>query len=219
MNNEYGLSSENILRTLPEVLRNNKDMLAIATSVADVLTSRSEEIERLKIYTRIDSLSEELLDILAYDFKVDWWDANYTLAQKRQTLKDSWNVHRRLGTKAAVERAISAVYKGTKVKEWFETDYGGKPYHFKLLIDITYENMELVKHRRVLNRVSFYKNLRSWLDGVEYSVNAQGAALSCVGIAALGFSMVTTAYINTSAKVGGDMEHYASIGVAGFVMD
>lgn len=219
MNSEHGLTAENILSTLPDVLRNDEEMFAIAKSVADVLAARSEEIERIKIYTRIDTLPEELLDILAYDFKVDWWDTDYTLEEKRQTLKDSWSVHRKLGTKAAVERAISAIYKGTKVKEWFEADYRGKPYHFKLLIDATYENVDPAKHRRVLDRVSFYKNLRSWLDGVEYSANAQGTALSYVGIAAAGFAMQTTAYINTSAKVGGDMAHYASIGVAGFIME
>ena len=80
--------------------------------------------------------ADQLLDILANDFKVDWWDANYTLEEKRRTLKDSWNVHRRLGTKAAVVLAISAIYPDTQVSEWWE--YGGKPYHFKLLIDATY---------------------------------------------------------------------------------
>jgi len=71
---------------------------------------------------------------------VDWWDYNYTLEEKRKTLKDSWNVHRTLGTKGAVEKAISAIYPGTEVREWFE--YAGQPYHFKLLIDATYQNVD-----------------------------------------------------------------------------
>ena len=51
-------------------------MLALATSIADVLAARPEEIRKIQIYTLIDELPEELLDILAYDFKVDWWDAD-----------------------------------------------------------------------------------------------------------------------------------------------
>ena len=39
-----------------------------------------------------------------------------------------------LGTRAAVETAIRAIYPKTEVKEWFEYE-GGKPYHFKLFID------------------------------------------------------------------------------------
>lgn len=70
-----------------------------------------------------------------YDFKVDWWDGDYSLEEKRRTLKDSWRVHRMLGTKAAVETAISAIYPNSAVKEWFE--YGGRPYYFKLEINAT----------------------------------------------------------------------------------
>ena len=105
MNSAHALTAENLLRALPEVLRNDESMAALAASVAQVLARRPEEIQRLAIYPRIDEIPEELLDILAYDFKVDWWDADYTLEEKRRTLKDSWRVHRMLGTKAAVELA------------------------------------------------------------------------------------------------------------------
>jgi len=194
MNSEYGLTAENILRTLPDVLKNDEDMLAIAMSVADVLAARTEEIEHLRIYTRIKELPEDLLDILAYDFKVDWWDADYTLDQKRQTLEDSWSVHRKLGTKAAVERAISAIYKDTQVSEWFE--YEGVPFHFKLLIDATYEHADPVKHQRVLDRVSYYKNLRSRLDGVEYTANPQGNCTSYAAVAAAGVAIELTVEVH-----------------------
>ena len=136
MNKAHGITKENLLASLPAVLANDDNMAALASAVAEVLAARVGEIERVSIYSQIDRLPNELLDILANDFKVDWWDANYTLEEKRRTLKDSWNVHRRLGTKAAVVLAISAIYPDTQVSEWWE--YGGKPYHFKLLIDATY---------------------------------------------------------------------------------
>ena len=157
MSDFYPITPENLLRTLPEVFREDDNMLALATAIASALARRREEI---------DQLPEELLDILAYDFKVDWWDGNYSLQEKRNTLKSSWEVHRSLGTKAAVEKALSAIYANTLVKEWFE--YGGNPYHFKILIDVTYQNVDPVKHQIVLDRVKFYKNLRSVLDDVEY---------------------------------------------------
>ena len=187
MNSAHALTAENLLRALPEVLRNDESMAALAASVAQVLAQRPEEIRRLAIYPRIDEIPEELLDILAYDFKVDWWDADYTLEEKRRTLKDSWRVHRMLGTKAAVETAISAIYQNTQVSEWFE--YNGEPYHFKLLIDATYENVDPAKHRRVLDRVEYYKNLRSVLDEVEY-YDSGGSAIVYFGAAAVGCEIV-----------------------------
>ena len=171
----HGITVENLLLTLPDILRNDEKMLALATAIANVLAARPEEINSLLIYTKIDTLSEDLLDILAYDFKVDWWDSNYTIAEKRQTLKDSWYVHRHLGTKSAVETAISAIYPETKVKEWFE--YGGDPCHFKLLIDVTYQELDPAKHQQVLDRVDYYKNLRSVLDEVEYVTPGAAAQL------------------------------------------
>ncbi len=187
MSDIHGMTAENLLRTLPDVLKSDESMAALAVSVAQVLSERLSEIQRLTIYSRIDELPEELLDILAYDFKVDWWDGDYTLKEKRKTLKDSWRVHRMLGTKAAVETAISAIYQNTQVSEWFE--YNGEPYHFKLLIDATYENVDPAKHQRVLDRVEYYKNLRSVLDEVEY-YDSGGSAIVYFGAAAVGCEIV-----------------------------
>lgn len=167
MNN--GLTAENLLLALPEALRQDEQMQALAAGIAEVLAARPAEIDRLLIYPRIDELPEALLDRLAYDFKVDWWDVEYSLAAKRQTLKDNWQVHRRLGTKAAVEQVIAAIYPETQVLEWFE--YGGEPYHFKLEINLTFGWDTPDKRQRVLDRVEYYKNLRSHLDGVFYFSN------------------------------------------------
>lgn len=190
MNKAHGITKENLLASLPAVLANDDNMAALASAVAEVLAARVGEIERVSIYSQIDRLPNELLDILANDFKVDWWDANYTLEEKRRTLKDSWNVHRRLGTKAAVVLAISAIYPDTQVSEWWE--YGGKPYHFKLLIDATYEDVDPVRHQRVIDRVAFYKNLRSVLDEVEY-YDAGGLATEYFGAACIGCELVDSA--------------------------
>lgn len=162
----HGLTKQNLLASLPLVLQQDKSMMALADGIAEILSQRPDEIDHLRIYSAIDRLPEQILDILAYDFKVDWWDGNYSLEEKRRTLKGSWQVHKMLGTKAAVETAISAVYPETQVQEWFQ--YGGLPYHFRLLIDATYENVDPAKHNRVLERVKFYKNLRSVLDLIEY---------------------------------------------------
>lgn len=189
MDNPHGLTAENLLRALPDVLRNDNGMSALAEAIAGTLSRRPKEIEALMIYARIDALPEELLNILAFDFKVDWWDAEYTLEEKRKTLKDSWHVHRTLGTKYAVETAISAIYRDTVVQEWFE--YGGEPYHFKLLIDATYDPVEPERHRQVIDRVAYYKNLRSVLDSVDFVIIKLNTAVSVAGEYADGVAEIT----------------------------
>lgn len=179
--NERGLTKENLLSALPAALREDASIAALAEAAAELLALRREETNRLTLYPAIDRLEEPVLDALARDFKVDWWDMDFSSEEKRRTLQDSWKVHKMLGTKAAVETAISAVYPDTQVLEWFE--YGGKPYHFKLMINSEYEKIDPEKHRRVMERVAYYKNLRSHLDEVEYfdgfSARAWAGAAYC----------------------------------------
>lgn len=165
---EYGLTRGNLLSTLPAVLQRDPSVLALAESIAGLLAMRPEEIDRLRIYPAIDALKEPLLDILAHDFKVDWWDPEYSLEEKRRTLKTSWKVHKTLGTKAAVETALSAVYAGAAVKEWFE--YGGEPYHFRVHVKVGDSEYVQSKHKRVLARIEWYKNLRSHMDRIWYEM-------------------------------------------------
>lgn len=187
MNKQYGITPENLLRVLPEVLRNDENMLAHATTVVGELSLLSEETSLAAIYANIDTLPEAVLDILATDFKVDWWSYDYTLEEKRRTLKESWYVHRHLGTKGAVERALSAIYADSEVVEWF--DYGGKPYHFKLIIPVDKTTLDPAKHSVVLGMIEYYKNLRSVLDDVEY-YGSSSSALAYASVAFAGCEII-----------------------------
>lgn len=184
------LTTEAMMSTLPEVLRNDRTMHALALAAAEAVDELHAEISSIIIYPGISTLPEELCDILAEDLKVDWYGYDYTLEEKRNLIKTAMYVHRHLGTVGAVETAISAVYPDSKVEEWYE--YNGQPYHFKVLIDSTYEDTDPEKYAAVIRRIRTYKNLRSILDSVEYydiggtaviyviaACNAQSFADSC----------------------------------------
>lgn len=104
--NDNDLYSVDFTRALPPVLKNDPNMLAIATVIAEQLQATAQQIRKNIIYARIDELEEPILDILAYDLHVDWYDYSYPLEVKRQTIKDSVKIHRKLGTKYAVETAL-----------------------------------------------------------------------------------------------------------------
>ena len=161
MSSAHGITVENLLRLLPEVLKSDKSMAALATSTAEALVRRTGEIQCVSVYPHIDELPEELLDILAYDFKVDWYDYNYSLASKRDLIKRCFFVHRRMGTKRSVEEALSAIYPGTFVEEWFE--YGGDPYYFRVILDVTAPR-EPIDNEKMLRALDLYKPLRAHLE-------------------------------------------------------
>lgn len=168
---DHGITVENLVRVFPMAFAEDDRLQALGKTIAEELVRRSAEARLSVLYANIDSLPENVLDILAYDFKVDWWDTSYTPEEKRQTLKDSWKVHRMMGTKTAVEMAISAIYPNTTVEEWFE--YGGDPYSFKLQIPARDLRTDDARHTAIMNRVNYYKNLRSHLDGIVWDYSGE----------------------------------------------
>ena len=157
MNN--GLTAERMMDSFPLALQKDPKMVALAHSIANVLEQRLDEINLGQIYTRIDQLPEDLLDILAKDFAVDWYDHDYDLAAKRRTIKSAPYIHRHRGTAGAVLRGIRAIYPGSRLEEWWQ--YGGEPYHFRVMLDMSGSDASYVSTERVLWAIGYYKSLRS----------------------------------------------------------
>ena len=162
------VSSDSMLSVFPAVLDADKHLHALAVCIADSLSLLYKAGDLATLYTRIDSLSDDLLDLLAYDFKIDWWDANYSTAEKRRLFKSCWDVHRKLGTPAAIVSAISSIYPNASVREWWQ--YGGKPYRFRISINTGGELFDSDKFLSVVENTRFYKNLRSILDEVDFQI-------------------------------------------------
>lgn len=125
-----GITAEAVLAALPEVLRSDVSTQGLASAIAAELEEAACKTNLATIYANIDTMDEALLDILAKDFKVDWWRPNATIEEKRYALKSSWYVHRHLGTPASIRAAIADFLGSGKLEEWYE--YNGQPHHFRI---------------------------------------------------------------------------------------
>ena len=163
MNN---FDAETLLQAFPMEVSETSRMAMIAAIVAEELQSLSDDHDLLAIYTQIDKLDGPMLDILAIDFKIDWWDANADLEKKRELFKSCFTIHRKLGTIGAVSQAISETYSDTQVKEWFE--YNGQPYHYKLSIGLGEQFGSAEVIRNILYRSKFYTNVRSVMENIDF---------------------------------------------------
>ena len=161
----YALTAENIYKVTPDVLKGDEGVAAFIQAAAKIFAERVDEVDRIRIFSDFDGLSEELLDILARDFKVDWYNYDYSLETKRETFKRSFDIHRILGTPEAVARALSAAFPGSYIEEWF--DYGGKPHHFQIVIE-TKAAREPANTDDILRAVQLTKRLSSHCDGIVY---------------------------------------------------
>lgn len=154
-----------LIRKLPDSLKGSPKIRALASAIAMELQKVNAEIDKTIIYARIDELPEEILDVLAYDLHVDWYDYEHPVEAKRAVIKDSVRVHKYLGTKYAVVTALSSLHPNSAIEEWFE--YNGDPYYFRAIIDVTHSRAQ-ADYYTLTKAIEFYKSLRSHLEDIIY---------------------------------------------------
>ena len=209
--NNSDIYSVDFTRSLPPTLKDDPEINALGRAIAEQLQITARQIRQNIIYARIDELDEQTLDILAYDLHVDWYDHSYPIEVKRQTIKDSVKIHRRLGTKYAVETALGAVFPGTRVEEWFE--YNGDPYTFRVIINATENGVTAAQQAAVLERVIFYKNLRSHLEAVRFKVEKK-TAVNVVGYHSVGTRLEVWPYLAEDIETSGTLFVGGSLSLA-----
>lgn len=159
------VESLSLLDILPANILEDEKVAAAAQALdREIKEVTKATIEVLHI-SRIDELPEAVVDLLAWQWHVDFYDQNLSLEKRRALVKNSIRWHMKKGTKAAVEEMVQTVFEGGRVTEWFE--YNGEPYHFKIdLLEapgISQENIDTV-----VRLVKAVKNTRSWLDSVGF---------------------------------------------------
>ena len=158
-----------MVRMLPEPMKRDDGTAAMARVAAEELERRGIESGLPRLWGRFDDMAGDLLDILAEDLGVTWYDSDAPAAVKRELLKNSGQVFRRLGTKWAVENVIGTYFGEGFVREWFE--YDGEPGHFRVYSPNPSVNQErLEEFLSLLERV---KRTSAKLDGIFISLTGQ----------------------------------------------
>lgn len=151
-----------LLAAFPYSLQRDDDKAALAEAIAGELVKVLAQTNCAAVLPRVDELPEAVLDILAYDFKVDWYELDAPIWNKRQAIKECMLVHKYKGTKYAVETALRSMYNSAEVKEWFE--YGGEPFHFTVKV----YGATSAGLKNLYLKIQYAKNLRSVMDMVSF---------------------------------------------------
>lgn len=156
-----GITQESMLSVLPGVLARDDGMYDLAKLIGWAVGKKADEAGYPAIFQRIDEMDEDLLDILAVDLKVDWYDFDADIDTKRRQILTNWHVREKLGTVAAVKTALCSVWPDTTVEEWY--NYGGDPGYFRVLLSMdTAGNVNFFKAVRM---IEVFKPVRAHIDG------------------------------------------------------
>jgi phage tail P2-like protein len=170
------IESARLSEILPSSLLRDEKIKALAHALDTeimALTAATREVLHLP---RLDELSGPILDLLAEQFHVDFYEPLYLDDEmKKELIRGSIAWHRIKGTRAAVEQVMALFGRKIRLKEWYE--YGGNPYWFKIIMAPFKSELEFNQWVKKLNDA---KNVRSHCA---VTLEMKGKATAYVGIA------------------------------------
>lgn len=148
---------------LPKAVADQQWVKSLSDAWHDLTILILDFADNAQIYTAIDRASDELLDILAVQFRAPRYRQDYDIETKRRVVKASLPYYMTVGTKAAVEDVMQEMYGKAYVREWFE--YDGTPGCFRIKIEAE-KPIDIEELLDILNHV---KRASAHLDMLQLS--------------------------------------------------
>lgn len=166
MQDIYSLSLSSIA---PSSITQDPHITSIIQSLDPQLQEVSQASLEPLILARIDELPEGVLDLLAWQLHVDFYDLAETLSMKRESVKGSilWHMHK--GTQWAILEALREIGIQAEFIHW--KDSGDAPYTFRLKALVTGDYYRTQGRDKLISSirraVNESKAARSYLAGLE----------------------------------------------------
>lgn len=114
------------------------------------------------VYAFVDGAPGFVLDLLAVELRVRYYDSSLELKTKRKLIKSAILVNMKDGTTFAVDTVVATIYNWGRVLEWYE--YGGENNHFRVELDANNGGYDV---DALLSAIMVVKRMSSKLDSIE----------------------------------------------------
>lgn len=152
------------MQLLPEAIREDPCVQAAAYALSKTAAMLMEKIDRTSVYAAVDIMPEEIVDLLAEEFRAQYYDTTLEVETKRKAVKKALLWYEKAGTLKTVKELTELVFGENVISEWFEHD--GRPYTFWLevmALDAWMTDKKMEDFYAALQKV---KNTRSLLDRI-----------------------------------------------------
>lgn len=176
------ISLENIA---PSSILGDENINAIINALNPELNIITDFIAEEFIYSRINELDSGVLDLLAWQFHVDFYDLAKDLPAKRKQVINSIQWHMKKGTAWAILKALDMIGVDAEFINWYE--FGGEPYTFKIKANLrhdyfNYSNKDEIT-QNIIRAINEAKATRSFLAHLETTLNETDKTNLFAGIA------------------------------------
>lgn len=76
--------------------------------------------ETVVLASNVDNLSEDILDLLAAQYRIPYYDSSFDIELKKNLVKEGYQWVMTAGTTGCVNRLIQAIFGSGNVVEWYE---------------------------------------------------------------------------------------------------
>ena len=156
-------------RLLTPSITTDPKVLSQADALTPNLTAIAPASGEALILSRIDSLSENMTDLLAWQLHCDFYDLAYDLPTKKRMVKSSILWHMKKGTVAGIMEALRLIDIRADLTNWYEE--GQPPYTFRISAIVagpfyrtTGKDKLASSIRRAVNEAKAERSLMSKLD-------------------------------------------------------
>ena len=132
------LSEGELLDLLPDYYKADPDWIAFSYALKMAADKLRPYQRRTMMYAALDEQPDEILDYMAVEKRVMFYDENASLAKKRDLIRASGAIYEKAGTLSAVQEVVDAAFGESTITEWFDLA-GAEPGEFdiEVLADIT----------------------------------------------------------------------------------
>ena len=143
-----------LIDLLPANMKYDPDVRAISYALKRGKDKLLQYCERIKLLSNIDSLPEELLDLIALELNSHYYDQTLSLEQKRNIVRATLGWYMQAGTVAVVEEMMQIIFGNGGTVEWYDFEDGpGKPGTFDIYTDATLTPDLMERMTEILKRV------------------------------------------------------------------
>ena len=128
-----------LLDVFPPSIREDPNVQANAAAFDPEFHLLAKDVKEVLLYPRLDELPEPILDLLAWERHVDFYELAKTVEAKREVIRGAPAWHRKKGTVWAILKAMEMFgVKGT-FTNWYEMEPRGRPGTFAVDAELTDE--------------------------------------------------------------------------------
>ena len=181
------LSNIDLLALQTAYMQQDPTTKAMCAAITPQLQGVADKVATCLILQRVDELDEDVLDELAWELHIDWYDATAQIDVKRKLIKNSDAVHSYAGTPYAVEQVLNDYYDDAMIQEWFE--YGYDQGYFRIITSNPDIDVNGSKYQQFMKILECVKRKSAWLHEIVMKATIQ--AEQYIGIATSEFEHVT----------------------------